>query len=91
MRVSYDFLEAGNCFRELVYVCKPKGVVKTRESGCYYFCFSFEDAKKRGIYWFGSSYAIDEFLQGGIDVRSLFIACVALEFVDGMGKALSFC
>ena len=91
LRVSCDFLETGNCFKELVCVCEPRGVVKTREKGCCCSCFSLGDAKKRGIYWLGSSYAIDEFLEGGIDARSLTIACVALELVDGTGKALGFC
>lgn len=34
---------------------------------------------------------IDKFLQGGIDAKSLFIACIMLKLVDGMGKALGFC
>lgn len=90
MRVSYDFFEAGNCFRKLTCVCKPGGVVKTRGSKYCCSCFSLEDTKKRRIYWFGSSYAIDEFLQGGIDMRSLFIAYIALEFVDDTGKVFSY-
>ena len=91
LRVSYDFLETGNCFRKLVYICELERVVKTRGSGCSCSCFSLGDAKERGIYWLGSSYAINEFLQGKIDVRSLLITCVVLELVDGTSKALGFC
>ena len=90
LRVSCDLLETSNCFREFVCVCELGRVVKTRGSGCCCSCFSLRDAKKRGIYWLGSSYAIDKLLQSGINVRSLLIACVALELVDGIGKALGF-
>lgn len=62
-----------------------------RRSGCCYSCFSFGDVEKRRIYWFDSSYVVDEILQDGIDVRILLIACVAQKLVDGTGKALSFC
>ena len=30
-------------------------------------------------------------MQGGLYARGLFMACVALEFVNGIGKALGFC
>ena len=91
LRISCNFLKTGNCFRELVCVCEPGGVVKTRKSGCCCSSFSLGDTKKREIYWLGSSYAIGEFLQSEIDVRSLLIAFVVLKLVDGTGKALGFC
>lgn len=91
LRVSNNFLETGNCFRELVFVCELRGVVKTRGSGYCCSYFSLGDAKNRGIYWLDRSYAIDKFLEGKIDVRSLLIACGVLELVDSMGKALDFC
>ena len=91
MRVSYEFFEMGNCCRKLVCVHEPGGVVKTRGSGCCCSCFSFGNVEERGIYRLGSSYAVDELLQGGLDTRSLPIVCVALELVDGTSKAFGFC
>ena len=44
----------------------------------------------RRIYWLGSSHAVDELLQGGLYARGLPMACVALELVNGTGKALGF-
>ena len=91
LRVSYDFLKTGNCFRKLVCVCEPGGVIKSRRSRCYCSCFSFGNIEERGIYWLGSSYAFDEFLQSGLDMRNFFITNVTLELVDSTGKALGFC
>lgn len=91
LRVSCDFVKTGNCSRELVCVCELGQVVKTRRSGCCYFCSSFKNVKKKVIYWLSSSYAIDKLLQDKIDARSLCITCVVLKLVDGIGKALSFC
>ena len=90
LRVSYDFLKPGNCFRKLVCVCDPGKIVKTRRSGYYYSCFSFGDVEKRGIYWLSNSYVVNELLQGGLDARSLLIACVTLKLMDGTDKVLGF-
>lgn len=91
LRVSYNFIETGNCFRELACVCELGRVIKTRGSGWCYSCFSPGDVEKRGIYQLGSSYVINKLLQDEINARSLLIAYVALELVNGMGKALNFC
>ena len=85
------FFKTGNCLRKLVCVCEPGGIIKTRGSRCSCFCFSSGNVAEREIYWLGSSYAVDELLQGGLDAGSLLIACVALEFADGTGKAFGFC
>lgn len=90
LRISYDFFETGNCFRKLVCICEPGRVIKTRRSGSCCSCFLSEDIKKKEIYWLSSSHAVDKFLQSGFNVRSLLIPCVALKFVDDMGKALGF-
>lgn len=90
LKVSYDSLEIGNCFREFLSVCEPGGVIKTRKSGCCCFCFSLRNTKKRGIYCLNNSYAINKFLQGRINARNLIIACIILELVDGTSKALGF-
>ena len=89
-RVSYDFREMDNGFRKLVYVCEPARIVKTRESRRSCSCFPFGNVEARRIYRLGSSHAVDELLQGGLDARGLPIACVALELVNGTGKALGF-
>lgn len=91
LKVNCDFRETDNCFEELVCVCKPREVIEIKGSGCCYSYFSPEDAKKKGISLLGSSYAIDEFLQGGIDARSLIVACIALKLVDCTGKAFALC
>lgn len=62
LKVSCDFLEMTNCFRELVYICELERVVKLRECGCYYSYFSLTDVEKRSIYWLNKSYTIDKFL-----------------------------
>ncbi len=90
LRISYDFVEMGNCSKKLVCICESKGVVKTRGSKCCFSSFFSGDVEKREIYRLSSSYAINEPLQGEIDAKSLFIACVALKFVDDTGKALGF-
>ena len=90
LRVSYEFFETGNCFKKLVCVCEPGGVVKTRRSICSCSCFPSSNIAEREIYWLGSSYAVDELLQDGLDAGSLLIACVMLEFADGMDKAFGF-
>lgn len=89
-KVSYDLLKMGNCFRELVCVCELRGVIKLRENGCYYSCFSLRDVERRGILWLSSSDAIDKVLEGQVNARSLPIAYVMLELMDGIGKALNF-
>lgn len=91
MRISYDFIETGNCSKKLFCVCELGKVVKTREGRCYYSCFSFGNVKEREIYWLDGSYAVDEFLQGRIDAKSLLIAFVVLKLVDGTGKTLCLC
>ena len=89
--VSYKFFEMGNCLRKLVCVCELGGVVKTRGSGCSCSYFPSGNVVEREIYWLDSSYTVDKLLQGGLDAGSLLIACVALEFADGTGKAFDFC
>lgn len=89
LRISYNFLKMGNCFRKLVCVCEPKRVIKVRKSRCCYSYFSFGDVKKRGIYWLDRSYAVDKLLQDGLDTRSLFIPFVVLKLVDGTSIAPS--
>ena len=91
LRVGYDFFKMKNSFRKLVCVRKPGRVVKTRGSKCCCSCFFFRNFKKRRIYWLNSSYAVDKFLQGGIDSKSLFIVRIALKLVDGAKKAFGFC
>ena len=91
LRVSYDFFKTGNCFSKLVCICDPERVVKTRGGRYCCFYFSFGDVKKRGIYWFGSSYTVNKLLQGRLNARSVFIACIMLKLVDGTGKAFGFC
>ena len=91
LRINYDFLEMGNYFKKLICVCEPGRVVKTKKSGYCCSCFSFGNIETKRIYWLGKSYAIDKFLQGYLDARSFFIACVARELVDGTGKAFGFC
>lgn len=91
LRVSGDFLETDDRFRELVYICEPRDVVKTRGSGSRCSYPSFGDVKKRGILCLNGSYVFDELLKRRVNVRSLLIACIALELVDGVGKSLDFC
>lgn len=91
LRVICDFFEIGNCSRELVSICELEEVVKTRDSRCCCSYSFLRDVEKREIYWLGSSYAINKFLQDKINAKSLFITCVALELVNNMDKALSFC
>lgn len=33
---------------------------------------------------------IDKILEGRVEVKSLFIACIVLELVDAVGKAFGF-
>lgn len=49
LRVSCNFLEMGNCFKKLVYVCGPERVVKTRGNRCYYSCFFFKTLRRGGF------------------------------------------
>lgn len=88
--VGCDFVKIGNCSRKLVCVYELGKIVKT--GGIRYYCSSFlsSDVEKGEIYWRGSSYMIDELLQGGINARSLLIAYITLEVVDDMGKTLDF-
>lgn len=90
LKVSNNFLKTGNYFRELVYICEPGGIVKMTESRFCYSCSFFGDVEKR-VFWLDGSYAINNFLEGGVNGRSLFIACVILELVDSTGKAFRFC
>lgn len=80
----------GNYIRNLVYVFKLGDVVKTRKSRSCCSYFSLKDIEKREVFWLGSSYAIDKVLKGQIDARNFSIAYIALELVDGVGKALDF-
>lgn len=90
MKVSYDFCETSNSFREFVCICEAGRVVKTRKYRCCCSCFFLENVEKKGIYWLDSSYAIDEFLQGKINRKNYVIACIMLELVDGTDKAFGF-
>lgn len=90
LEVSGDFLKTGNYFKKLIYVYDSRGVIKTRKRGFCYSHFSYGDVKKR-VFWLGDSYAIKNFLEGGVDAKSLFIACTVLEFMDSANKALHFC
>ena len=90
-RVSYEFFKTGSYFRKLVCICKPREVVKIRRSECSCSSFPSGNVPKREIYWLGSSYVVNELLQGGLDAGNLLIACIALEFTDGTSKAFGFC
>lgn len=90
LKVDGDLLKTGNSFKELVYVCEPRGVVKMRKSGSRCSHSSFGDIERKGILRLGSSNAINEVLESQVDARNLLIACVTLELVDGAGKAFGF-
>lgn len=91
LKVSGDFLETGNYFKELVYICEPRDVVKIRRSGSCCSYPSFRDVKKKRIFCLNNSYTFDELLKRRLNVRSLLIACIALELVDGVDKSINFC
>lgn len=46
LRVDRDFLKINNCFSKLIWICKPKNVIKSRKSGSYYSRSSFKHIKK---------------------------------------------